>query len=82
MPAILSRTGYRVSFYSYDLAERSSRMSSRLARCNVWLDDLILALIHFFRAGEIAEIRRIVTAPGYRARENFRCEPLPPPHIS
>ena len=83
MPAIFVQNGYRVSFYSYDLAERMQAHVFKAGHeCKVWLDDLTLAFNYGFRAGEIAEIRRMVTAPGYRARENFRCEPLPPPHIS
>lgn len=61
MPTVFVQNGYRVSFYSYDLAERMHVHVFKAGReCKVWLDDLTLAFNHGFRSGEISEIRHLV----------------------
>jgi hypothetical protein len=61
MPAVFVQNGYRVSFYSYDLAERVHvHVFKSGHECKVWLDDLTVAFNHGFKAAEIGEIRRMV----------------------
>lgn len=61
MPTVFIQNGYRVSFYSYDLAERIHvHVFKDRHECKLWLDDLSLAFNHGFKAHEIAEIRRLV----------------------
>jgi len=61
MPTIFIQNGFRVSFYSYDLAERIHvHVFKDRRECKVWLDDLSLAFNRGFRTHEIAEIRRII----------------------
>ncbi len=61
MPTVFVQNGYRVSFFSYDLAERIHVHVFKAGHeCKVWLDDLSLAFNHGFRSGEVAEIRRMV----------------------
>jgi hypothetical protein len=44
MPTVFIQNGYRVSFYSYDLAERMHvHVFKDGHECKVWLDDLALA---------------------------------------
>ncbi len=62
MPTVFIQNGYRVSFYSYDLAERIHvHVFKGGSECKVWLDDLALAFNHGFRPSQVAEIRRILT---------------------
>ena len=61
MPTVFVQNGYRVGFYSYDLAERMHVHVIKAGHeCKVWLDDLTVAFNHGFRPSEIAEIRRFV----------------------
>jgi len=61
MPTVFIQDGYRVSFYSYDLAERMHVHAFKAGReCKVWLDDLSVAFNRGFKSHEIAEIRRMV----------------------
>lgn len=44
MPTVFIENGYRVSFYSYDLAERIHVHVFKAGHeCKIWLDDLSLA---------------------------------------
>jgi len=62
MPTVFVQNGYRVSFYSYDLAERMHvHVFKAGCECKFWLDDLTLAFNHGFKPTEVAEIRRILT---------------------
>lgn len=46
MPTIFVQNGYRVSFYSYDLAERMHvHVFKDGHECKVWIDDLASRLI-------------------------------------
>ncbi|MSU59119.1 MAG: DUF4160 domain-containing protein [Pedosphaera sp.] len=61
MPTVFIQNGFRVSFYSYDLAERMHVHVFKAGReCKVWLDDLSVAFNRGFKTHEIAEIRRMV----------------------
>ena len=61
MPTVFLQNGYRVSFYSYDLAERIHvHVFKGGNECKVWIDDFTIAFNHGFQAREIAEVRRIV----------------------
>jgi hypothetical protein len=61
MPTVFIHNGYRVSFYSYDLAERIHVHVFRAGHeYKVWLDDLALAFNRGFKPREIAEIRRMI----------------------
>ena len=61
MPTVFIENGYRVSFYSYDLAERVHiHVFKGGHECKIWLDDLSLAFNRGFKAHEIAEILRMV----------------------
>jgi hypothetical protein len=61
MPTVFLQSGYRVSFYSYDLVERIHvHVFKGGHECKVWIDDFTIAFNHGFRATEIAEIRRIL----------------------
>jgi hypothetical protein len=63
MPTVFIQNGYRVSFYSYDLAERMHVHVFKAGHeCKVWIDDFTIAFNHGFKAGEIAEVRRILKA--------------------
>lgn len=63
MPTVFIENGYRVSFYSYDLAERIHVHVFKAGHeCKIWLDDLSLAFNRGFKAHEVAEILRLVTA--------------------
>jgi hypothetical protein len=62
MPTVFVQNGYRVSFYSYDLAERIHVHIFKAGHeCKLWLDDMTLAFNHGFKAVEVAEIHRMVT---------------------
>ncbi len=62
MPTVFIQNGYRVSFYSYDLAERMHVHVFKTGReCKVWLDDLTVAFNHGFKAHEVTEIRRLIS---------------------
>jgi hypothetical protein len=62
VPTVFVHNGYRVSFYSYDLAERMHVHVFKAGHeCKLWLDDITVAFNHGFRANEIAEIRGIIT---------------------
>ncbi|HIG29589.1 MAG TPA: DUF4160 domain-containing protein [Verrucomicrobiales bacterium] len=62
MPTVFIQSGYRVSFYSYDLAERIHvHVFKAGSECKEWMDDLTIAFSRGFRSHEIAEIRRIVS---------------------
>ena len=62
MPTVFIHNGYRVSFYSYDLAERMHVHVFKSGReCKIWLDDLALAFNRGFKPHEVAEIRRMVS---------------------
>ena len=62
MPTVFIHNGYRVSFYSYDLAERMHVHVFRSgSECKIWMDDLALAFNRGFKLHEIAEIRRMVS---------------------
>ena len=61
MPTVFIENGFRVSFYSYDLAERMHVHVFKAGHeCKVWLDDLSVAFNRGFKPQEIAEIRRMV----------------------
>ena len=63
MPTVFIENGYRVSFYSYDLAERIHvHVFKGGHECKIWLDDLSLAFNRGFKAHEVAEILRMVAA--------------------
>ena len=56
MPTVFIQNGYRVSFYSYDLAERMHVHIFKAGHeCKVWLDDLSLAFNRGFKPQEAAE---------------------------
>ena len=62
MPTVFIQDGYRVSFYSYDLAERMHIHVFKAGHeCKIWLDDLALAFNRGFKSHEVAEIRRMVS---------------------
>jgi hypothetical protein len=62
MPTVFVQNGYRVSFYSYDLAEPIHVHVFKAGHeCKLWLDDLTLAFNHGFRPQEVAKIRQMVT---------------------
>jgi hypothetical protein len=61
MATVFIQNGYRVSFYSYDLAERMHVHVSKAGHeCKIWIDDLALAFNRGFKPQEVEEIRRIV----------------------
>jgi len=61
MPTVFIQDGYRVSFYSYDLAERMHVHVFKAGHeCKIWLDDLALAFNRGFKPQEVAEIRRVI----------------------
>ena len=61
VPTVFVQSGYRVSFYSYDLAERIHVHVFKAGHeCKVWLDDFTVAFNRGFKPKEIAEIRRMV----------------------
>ena len=61
MPTVFVHNGYRVSFYSYDLAERIHvRVFKAGNECKVWMDDLSIAFNRGFKPHEIAELRRVL----------------------
>ncbi len=63
MPTVFIENGYRVSFYSYDLAERIHvHVFKGGHECKIWLDDLSVAFNRGFKAHEVAEILRMVAA--------------------
>jgi hypothetical protein len=62
MPTVFVQNGYRVSFYSYDLAERVHvHVFKGGSECKVWMDDLTIAFNRGFRAHETTEIRRMLS---------------------
>jgi hypothetical protein len=62
MPTVFIQDGYRVSFYSYDLAERMHvHVFKGGHECKIWLDDLAVAFNRGFKPHEIAEIRRMIS---------------------
>jgi hypothetical protein len=61
MPTVFLQNGYRVSFYSYDLAERIHVHVFKAGHeCKVWIDDFTIAFNHGFKAQEIADVRRML----------------------
>jgi hypothetical protein len=61
MPTVFIQNGYRVSFYSYDLAERIHVHVFKAGHeCKIWINDLSVAFNRGFKSQEIEEIRRIV----------------------
>jgi hypothetical protein len=61
MPTVFIQNGYRVSFYSYDLAERMHVHVFKAGHeCKIWLDDLSPAFNRGFKPHEIEEIRRLI----------------------
>ncbi len=61
MPTVFLQNGYRVSFYSYDLAERIHVHVFKAGHeCKVWIDDFTMAYNHGFKVQEIAEVRRML----------------------
>jgi hypothetical protein len=63
MPTVFFQNGYRVSFYSYDLAERIHVHVFKAGHeCKVWIDDLTVAFNHGFKTHQMAEIRRMLVA--------------------
>jgi len=62
MPTVFIHNGYRVSFYSYDLAERMHvHVFKSGSECKIWMDDLALAFNRGFKPNEVAEILRMVS---------------------
>jgi hypothetical protein len=62
MPTVFVQNGYRVSFYSHDLAERMHvHVFKSGCECKVWLDDLGLAFNRGFKPHEVTEIRRMIS---------------------
>jgi hypothetical protein len=62
MPTVFIHNGYRVSFYSYDLAERMHvHIFKGGHECKIWLDDLSLGFNRGFKPHEIAEIRKMIS---------------------
>ena len=62
MPTVFIQNGYRVSFYSYDLAERMHVHVFKAGHeCKVWLDDFSLAFNRGFKPHEIGEIRGMIS---------------------
>ena len=62
MPTVFIQNGYRVSFYSYDLAERMHVHIFKAGHeCKVWLDDLSIAFNRGFKPHEMAEIRGMIS---------------------
>ncbi len=62
MPTVFIQNGYRVSFYSYDLAERMHvHVFKDRHECKIWLDDLSSAFNRGFKPHEVAEILRMIT---------------------
>ena len=58
-PTVFIQDGYRVSFYSYDLAERIHIHVFKAGHeCKIWLDDLAMAFNRGFKPHEVAEIRQ------------------------
>ncbi len=63
MPTVFIHNGYRVSFYSYDLAERIHvHVFKSGAECKVWMDDLTIAFNRGFKAHDISEISKILSS--------------------
>ncbi|MGI8965699.1 MAG: DUF4160 domain-containing protein [Limisphaerales bacterium] len=61
MPTVFIQNGYRVSFYSYDLAERMHvHIFKDRKECKLWLDDLTVEFNHGFKSQDVAEIRRMI----------------------
>jgi hypothetical protein len=61
MPTVFVQNGYRVSFYSYDLAEPIHVHVFKAGHeCKMWLENFTIAYNHGFSPTEIAEIRRMV----------------------
>jgi hypothetical protein len=61
VPTVFVQNGYRVSFYSYDLAERMHVHVVKAGHeCKIWLDNFTLAFNYGFRPQEVAEIRQMV----------------------
>jgi hypothetical protein len=61
-PTVFIQDGCRVSFYSYDLAERMHIHVFRAGHeCKIWLDDLAVAFNRGFKPHEVAEIRRMIS---------------------
>ena len=62
MPTVFIHNGFRVSFYSYDLAERMHvHVFKAGCECKIWLDDISLAFNCGFKPSEITEIRRMIS---------------------
>ena len=61
MPTVFIQNVYRVSFYSYDLAERMHVHVFKAGHeCKIWLDDLAVAFSRGFKPHEVAAIRRMI----------------------
>ena len=62
MPTVFIQDGYRVSFYSYDLAGRMHvHVFQAGHECKIWLDDLAVAFNRGFKPPEVAAIRRMIS---------------------
>jgi hypothetical protein len=62
MPTVLIQNGYRVSFYSYDLAEPMHVHVFKAGHeCKVWFRDFSVAFNHGFKPKELSEILQILT---------------------
>ena len=58
MPTVFIQNGYRVSFYSYDLAERIHvHVFKSGSECKIWMDDLTIAFNRGFRAHDMRRSR-------------------------
>lgn len=61
MLTVFVQNGYRVSFYSYDLAERIHVHVFKAGKeCKIWIDDLSVAFNRGFRPHEIGEVRQFL----------------------
>jgi hypothetical protein len=63
MPTVFIHKGYRVSFYSYDLAEPVHVHVFKAGReCKVWMADMSIAFNRGFREHDLSEIRELLAA--------------------
>ena len=62
MPTVFVQNGFRVSFFSYDLAERMHvHIFKGGCECKIWLDDFAVAFNRGFKLHEVAEIQRMIS---------------------
>ena len=62
MPTVFIQNGYRVSFYSYDLAEPIHvHVFKAGCECKVWMDSLTIAFNHGFKPHDMASIRNLLS---------------------